>query len=101
LTETGGEYILKPIPPSTQLVLREQAPENEHLSMQMATQLFGIRTAANALIYFQDGTAAYYGQADFRALTDKIGLVPVRRDQILTLTLHQFLSVLDIAAVFV
>jgi serine/threonine-protein kinase HipA len=59
LTETGGEYILKPIPPLTQLVLREQAPENEHLTMQMATQLFGVRTAANALIYFQDGTPAY------------------------------------------
>jgi serine/threonine-protein kinase HipA len=26
----------------------------------------------------------YYGQADFRVLADKIGLVPVRRDQILT-----------------
>lgn len=59
LTETGGEYILKPIPPSTQLVLREQAPENEHLTMQMADQLFGVRTATNALIYFQDGTPAY------------------------------------------
>jgi serine/threonine-protein kinase HipA len=59
LTETGGEYILKPIPPSTQLVLREQAPENEHLTMQMAAQLFGVRTAANALVYFQDGTPAY------------------------------------------
>jgi serine/threonine-protein kinase HipA len=59
LTETGGEYILKPIPPSTQLVLREQAPENEHLTMQMAAQLFDVRTAANALVYFQDGTPAY------------------------------------------
>ena len=59
LTETGGEYILKPIPPSTQLVLREQAPENEHLTMQIASQLFGVRTAANALIYFKDGTPAY------------------------------------------
>ena len=59
LTETDGEYILKPIPPSTHLVLREQAPENEHLTMQIAAQLFGVRTAANVLIYFQDGTPAY------------------------------------------
>ncbi|HEV3414086.1 MAG TPA: HipA domain-containing protein [Puia sp.] len=59
LTERGGQYILKPIPPSTQLIDREQAPENEHLTMQMATQLFDIHTAANGLIYFNDGTPAY------------------------------------------
>jgi serine/threonine-protein kinase HipA len=59
LTESSGEYILKPVPSSTQLILRDQPPENEHLTMQMAAQLFGIRTAANALIYFKDGTPAY------------------------------------------
>jgi len=59
LTEIGGHYILKPIPPSTQLVSREQAPENEHLTMQIAAQLFGISTAANGLIYFKDGAPAY------------------------------------------
>jgi serine/threonine-protein kinase HipA len=59
LTDKGGEYILKPIPPSTQLIDREQAPENEHLTMQMAAQLFDIHTAANGLIYFNDGTPAY------------------------------------------
>jgi serine/threonine-protein kinase HipA len=59
LTEMGGRYILKPIPPSTQQVAREQAPENEHLTMQIAAQLFGISTAANGLIYFKDGTPAY------------------------------------------
>ncbi|HLZ89440.1 MAG TPA: HipA domain-containing protein [Puia sp.] len=59
LTETGGQYILKPIPPSTQLVAREQAPENEHLTMQIAAQLFGISTVANGLIYFKDGIPAY------------------------------------------
>lgn len=59
LTEKGGHYILKPIPPSTQLVAREQAPENEHLTMQIAAQLFGISTAANGLIHFNDSTPAY------------------------------------------
>jgi len=59
LTEERGEYILKPIPPTTQLVEREQAPENEHLTMQIAAQIFGIYTAANGLIYFRDGAAAY------------------------------------------
>jgi serine/threonine-protein kinase HipA len=59
LTDKGGQYILKPIPPSTQLIDREQAPENEHLTMQMAVQLFDIHTAANGLIYFNDGAPAY------------------------------------------
>jgi serine/threonine-protein kinase HipA len=59
LTEKDGRYILKPIPPSTQLVAREQAPENEHLTMQIAAQLFSISTAANCLIYFKDGSPAY------------------------------------------
>jgi len=59
LTEKEGQYIIKPIPPSTQFIDREQAPENEHLTMQMAAKLFYISTAANGLIYFKDGTPAY------------------------------------------
>ena len=59
LTDKGGRYILKPIPPSTQMVAREQAPENEHLTMQIAARLFSISTAANGLIYFKDGSPAY------------------------------------------
>ncbi len=59
LTETGGHYLLKPIPASTQLVAREQAPENEHLTMQIAAKLFSISTAANGLIYFKDSIPAY------------------------------------------
>jgi serine/threonine-protein kinase HipA len=59
LAEKGGQYILKPIPPTALIVKPDQAPENEHLTMHIAAQLFGIRTAANALIYFRDGTPAY------------------------------------------
>lgn len=59
LAETGGQYILKPIPPSTQIMVPDQAPENEHLTMQIARQVFDIRTAANALIYFKDAAPAY------------------------------------------
>ncbi|MGN6435839.1 MAG: HipA domain-containing protein [Agriterribacter sp.] len=59
LVETGGQYIIKPIPPSTLLKYPEIAPENEHLTMQIAEQVFGIKTAANALIYFKDGAPAY------------------------------------------
>lgn len=59
LVEKGGTHILKPIPPSTQLANRDQAPENEHLTMQIAAQLFDIGTAANGLLYFKDGAPAY------------------------------------------
>lgn len=59
LAETGGQYILKPIPPTFQITEAEQAPENEHLTMQIAAQAFGIKTAANGIIYFKDGTPAY------------------------------------------
>jgi serine/threonine-protein kinase HipA len=59
LTDSGGEYILKPIPPSMLIALPDQAPENEHLTMQIANQLFKIPVADNALIYFKDGAPAY------------------------------------------
>lgn len=59
LTEKKGEYILKPIPPTALIVLQDQAPENEHLTMQIASQLFNIPVAENALIYFKDGAPAY------------------------------------------
>jgi Uncharacterized protein related to capsule biosynthesis enzymes len=59
LTEKGGQYILKPIQPALHIKDPEAAPENEHLTMQIASQVYGIRTAANALINFKDGTPAY------------------------------------------
>lgn len=59
LTEKGGEYMLKPVPPSSLIVMQDQAPENEHLTMQIASQIFKIPVAANALILFKDGTPAY------------------------------------------
>ena len=59
LCEKGGAYILKPIPVARQLNELESAPENEHLTMQIAEQIFNISTAANALIYFKDSQPAY------------------------------------------
>ncbi len=59
LTHEGerGEYLLKPIPIDVLKV--GQVPANEHLTMQLAGQVFGIQTAANALIFFKDGFPAY------------------------------------------
>lgn len=59
LTEKKGEYILKPVPPVSLIVMQGQAPENEHLTMQIASQLFNIPVAENALIYFRDKAPAY------------------------------------------
>lgn len=59
LCEKGGEYILKPIPIARQLQELESAPENEHVTMQIAAQIFNISTAANGLIFFKDGQPAY------------------------------------------
>lgn len=76
-----GEYILKPAPVSYTLLERKYCPANEHLTMQMAAQAYGIETAANALCFFRDGEAAYitkrfdmspdgskYPQEDFASL---------------------------------
>ena len=59
LTEKGGQYILKPIPSTTWIENREQAPENEHLTMQIARQIFNIPVAPNALIWFHDKQPGY------------------------------------------
>jgi serine/threonine-protein kinase HipA len=52
-----GTYILKPIPGSGKKP--DQMPANEHLTMQIARQVYGIETAENALIFFKDGAPAY------------------------------------------
>jgi serine/threonine-protein kinase HipA len=84
LTQAGeqGTYILKPIPGDLKKV--DQVPANEHLTMQIARQVYGINTAENALIFFKDGTPAYitkrfdvkadggkWGKEDFASLAGK------------------------------
>jgi serine/threonine-protein kinase HipA len=52
-----GTYILKPIPNAGRRP--DQMPGNEHLTMQIARQVYGIETAENALIFFKNGAPAY------------------------------------------
>lgn len=61
LTEPGesGTYILKPIPFRPPFGKAEELPANEHLTMQIATQVYGILTAACGLVFFQNGEPAY------------------------------------------
>ena len=76
-----GQYILKPAPTSYTLLERKYCPANEHLTMQLASQIYHIETAANAICFFRDGEAAYvcrrfdvapdgskYQQEDFASL---------------------------------
>ena len=53
LTNEGeqGTYILKPIPRDLKKV--DQVPANEHLTMQIAKQVYGINVAENASDLFQ------------------------------------------------
>lgn len=84
LTKEGeqGTYILKPIPRDVKKV--DQVPANEHLTMQIARQVYGLHTAQNALIFFKNGTPAYitkrfdvqangnkWGKEDFATLAGK------------------------------
>ena len=59
LTADGerGTYILKPIPNAGRCP--DQMPANEHLTMQIARQVYGIETAENALVFFKNGAPAY------------------------------------------
>jgi len=84
LTDKGehGTYILKPIPRDLKKI--DQVPANEHLTMQIANQVYKIPTAANALIFFKGGESAYitkrfdikddgtnWSQEDFASLAGK------------------------------
>ena len=77
-----GTYILKPIPGAGKKP--DQMPANEHLTMQIARQAYGIETAENALIFFKNGAHAYItkrfdvkedgtklGQDDFASLAGR------------------------------
>jgi len=76
-----GTFILKPAP---NLRNGQLAPANEHLTMQIASQVFKIPTAGNSMIFFKSGEMAYLtkrfdvgpgGQKismeDFASLTDR------------------------------
>lgn len=52
-----GVYILKPTPGVGKKP--DEMPANEHLTMQIARQIYGIETAENAIIFFKNGAKAY------------------------------------------
>jgi len=67
----GGHYILKPIP-SSRFPHPDQVPANEHLTMQVASQVFRIPAAVNGIILFKDQTPAYIARRfDIRSSTNE------------------------------
>ena len=84
LTAEGelGSYILKPKPYGLRKIA--MAPANEHLTMQIASQVYNIPTAVNGLVFFSNDEAAYLtkrfdidgngsklGKEDFATLAEK------------------------------
>ena len=52
-------YILKPAPFNLSLSIRKQIPANEHQTMQIASQVYGIRTTSNGLCFSSSGMPVY------------------------------------------
>ena len=61
LTNAGerGRYILKPAPVSSFIIDKQYCPENEYVTMHIASDVYHIPTAANCLCFFGNGSAAY------------------------------------------
>ena len=60
-TIRDGRYILKPVPRALAetLELVEDVPANEQVTMQIASQVFGLNVAANGLVFFPSGEPSY------------------------------------------
>lgn len=82
-TTSGGQYILKPIPTGQGLQHENDIPANEHVTMQIAAQAFGLDCGANCCVKMADGEPAYIirrfdyrndhkiGQEDFCQLSNR------------------------------
>lgn len=71
LTDTDGEYILKPVP-ETQFEHNEDIPANEHLTMLIANRVFGIDAAVCGCIRFESGELAYITKRFDRRVGGKV-----------------------------
>jgi len=80
-----GTHILKPAP-IAKISDRKEIPANEHLTMQLASEVYGLNTARNAVCFTADNQCVYitrrfdvqsdgrkYSQEDFSILTHLVG----------------------------
>ena len=89
LTPSGmqGQYIIKPAPTYKHLRFRNHIPANEHLTMQIAKQVYKMNVAENGLVFFANDEIAYITkrfdinsggekvkQEDFSSLAEKSSL---------------------------
>ena len=59
VVESGGDYILKPIPRNTAAKFATDIPANEDLTMSIAARVFRIKTAEHCLVKMKNGELAY------------------------------------------
>lgn len=59
VVESGGDYILKPVPRNTYAELAADIPANEALTMDIAEKVFRVKTAEHELVEMKDGEYAY------------------------------------------
>ena len=59
VVESGGDYILKPVPRNTYAELASDIPANEALTMDIAEKVFRVKTAEHELVEMKDGEYAY------------------------------------------
>ena len=59
VVESGGDYILKPVPRNTFAELATDIPANEAVTMDIARRIFGITIAEHELVEMKDGEKAY------------------------------------------
>lgn len=59
VVESGGDFILKPVPEDSHSRFAADIPANENVTMEIASRLFRIRTAENKCVRFADGELAY------------------------------------------
>ncbi|MFV0398724.1 MAG: type II toxin-antitoxin system HipA family toxin [Bacteroidales bacterium] len=58
-SEMQGQYIIKPAPTYKHLRFRNHIPANEHLTMQIAKQVYKMNVAENGLVFFANDEIAY------------------------------------------
>lgn len=77
VVESGGDFILKPVPEGSLSRFAADIPANENLTMEIASRLFRIRTAENKCVRFADGELAYLTRR-----FDRRNGVPVRQEDL-------------------
>lgn len=59
VVDSGGDFILKPVPRNTSAELAADIPANEAVTMDIAGEIFGINVAEHELVEMEDGEMAY------------------------------------------